>query len=246
MLVAIILSSAPLAQADSCVHLWEDPMASVGIADTQVEIEYKHVKREIGETLELGDRRYVMLRMPFADLSSGERYAITFPVEIYDNGSLKHAYVPTFMSAGTPCSDVAVPGVASPVHRLPVYAYASTQIYGMNDERQLRTQFGAAVQLFFHSGSTALRIGLSAEPKGYPDCYKGKPMHPLVDDSDRCAPPLPPGDFDLVDNVDNADDTNQLAILVEHLDQLIDYVVVEKLSSLAAYAEESVAKTPAE
>lgn len=233
---ASLLSTTVSALPDSCGVGGNSYNAIYRPDAPPIAVEYEHVKKEVGERLTIGDNQYVMVRIPFADLVTGDRYAISYPAIAFSAPHSLEPYAsvhPHLNSDGVGCSDVAVAGGSSPTHPIPVLLSASVGSHGMNQERQLRTQSSASAALFFRTQSTEIMINIDARIKGSADCLNGKPMHPGVSaDAVECDPIIASGDYDLVDDVDFDKLTGSTDLLIKALDELIDYVFVEPLTSV--------------
>jgi len=61
-----------------------DPHESPGFnpALSRDKIQYKHVRMKAGHELDIGGMRYVLVTVPFVDLYTGNRYAITYPIKM--------------------------------------------------------------------------------------------------------------------------------------------------------------------
>lgn len=218
-----------------CDFTGEVPQTFERNPDSPFSVEYRFVAAEPGKVLDLVGRRYVMVRVPFADLVSGELYALNFPTEVigYPEYEKVFFYLWVTETGGSrpACSDVAIEGGVNPSHRIPVSVTSSVQGYGFNDELQARASYSVNAGLSFRTGTTHVQVGLSVESPGYADCYEGKPTIERAESARPalCAPRIAPGDYDMVDDTQIERLTDADGTLLQALDTLVDYVYVEKL-----------------
>ncbi|MEM8493078.1 MAG: hypothetical protein AAF756_19860 [Pseudomonadota bacterium] len=172
---------------DSMEALYRNP-------NSPFKVEYSFKKSKPGDEFDLADKRYVMVRVPFADLATGELYAVNYPSLIlgYPNShnTQFHLSVSQRKATDEPCSDVAVKGSDAPTHQIPASARASVMGYGFNDELHANTSVSLGLMLSFRTASTLVSVPVGVETKPYPDCFGGKPYGPTRKGikAEDCAP----------------------------------------------------------
>lgn len=199
-------------------------------------IEYKNVRMKPGYTLTVGESLYVLVRMPFADLTTGERYAITYPVEIYETpqGKMIHPSITITENrfGGESCSDVAVGESPSPVHKISAQQQASVSIGYVNGKRMLRNSRMYQSYLSFRTASTAVSVHLFSRESVQIGCEKLKDelaSGEKTGDWD-CPQSIDENDHDLVDNVNWSVFSDPGTEQLKGLDRLVDHVYVERLN----------------
>ncbi|MEP4148732.1 MAG: hypothetical protein ABJL54_16055 [Halioglobus sp.] len=85
-------------------------------------VTYKPVVKAPGESIKVGGQKYIIVRVPFKEWKSGDRYAITYPVlfQEYDSYDFFGAFFNTTHLKGDSCSDVWIEGTDQSSHKQPV------------------------------------------------------------------------------------------------------------------------------
>ena len=210
-------------------------LASFRPENSKITLEYKHVRKEPGFKLEVGDSTFVLTRMPFLDLESGERYAITIPTEIHESpqGTMIHPSIEVSENryGGSRCSDVAVDGQSDEVRVRAAQQHVSIVVSHVNKRRLLRTNRMYMSTLSFRTESTVIMVHLLTRSSQIVGCgnFKQDLASGKITGDWDCPSSLKSNDYDLVDNIDWTGLTESNDELLKGLDRLIDFVHVERI-----------------
>ncbi|MEM1154215.1 MAG: hypothetical protein AAGI44_08740 [Pseudomonadota bacterium] len=234
-----ILVSSYVSAEDTC-NYDNHPYARAGGGQT---VDYKYKPAPIGELIDVGDAQFVLVRMPFVDLETGDRYAITFPEKVTsikappgfedaNNIIAPSINIEENLYDDTGCSDVAVKGVVSHNKRISVQSGGSVGVGYVNRKRMLRVSRNIGVFLSFRTKSTAVLVNIHLRKNTAVNCenLKQELATGTMEGDWECPASIENYDHDLVEHIDWNNLSKPPEGLLNQLDQLVDYVVVEAIT----------------
>jgi len=180
--------------------------ASDGWWSSPHSISYTAKSATVGELISLGDSTYRMIKVPFVEFKSGDKYTILFPVQESQSGQIQSYFSTQHTSDDTACSNSTVSG-------FPAF---NAQVYENRNLLFNNTGFSASTSQLTLTYTSSIKVAETNISLS------------LSVNTEETSTNVTTNDYDFSDDFDTSTMTHSAA-QVTVLDDLLDYVQISKV-----------------